>query len=210
MVGLFFSRTLPRRLATRGGEVIFEKIPALRHALKTEAENLRRAWRRSPFIANDTHWLAPFLAAQNFWLHIYESRRRPLNALLAELDDLRRFAKDAEIAKIDKSEYFVRQKDGLIITARFQLALKLWLFLHLPPSFALMIFTLLHIVLVFAGEARSDERAITCPCRLRRAGVRAAEPELGFAATLCEDKACRQARMPGAAARPPPSANRCW
>ena len=39
-VGLFFSRVLPRRLATRGGEVIFEKIPALCHALKTEAETL--------------------------------------------------------------------------------------------------------------------------------------------------------------------------
>ena len=35
VVGLLFSRVLPRRLATRGGEVIFEKIPALRHALKT-------------------------------------------------------------------------------------------------------------------------------------------------------------------------------
>ena len=52
MVGLFFSRVLPRRLATRGGEVIFEKIPALRHKLKTEAENLALgADAKSPVIA---------------------------------------------------------------------------------------------------------------------------------------------------------------
>ena len=40
MVGLFFSRALPRRLATRGGEVIFEKIPGLRHSLRAQAEAL--------------------------------------------------------------------------------------------------------------------------------------------------------------------------
>jgi hypothetical protein len=40
IVGLFLSRVLPRRLATRGGEVIYEKIPALRYALRQEAEAL--------------------------------------------------------------------------------------------------------------------------------------------------------------------------
>jgi hypothetical protein len=40
MAGLVLSRVLPRRLATRGGEVIHEKIPALRHALQRSAEAL--------------------------------------------------------------------------------------------------------------------------------------------------------------------------
>ena len=40
IVGLFITRVLPRRLATHGGEVIYEKIPALRHGLRTEAETL--------------------------------------------------------------------------------------------------------------------------------------------------------------------------
>src|ERR1043165_4151013 len=38
--GLFITRIFPRRLSTRGGEVIYEKIPALRHTLRTEAEAL--------------------------------------------------------------------------------------------------------------------------------------------------------------------------
>ena len=54
VVGLFFSRVLPRRLATRGGEVIFEKIPALRHALKTEAENGSRSFSPSQNIPGCT------------------------------------------------------------------------------------------------------------------------------------------------------------
>jgi hypothetical protein len=158
VVGLFFSRTLPRRLATRGGEVIFEKIPALRHALKTEAENLALgADAKSPFIAEFyAKRLAPFFAGpKNLWLHVFESRR-PLNALVAELDDLRRFANDAERGKIEKLSALVRQKDGLDYHRALQLALKLWLFVHIPLTYGLLIFTALHIILVFgfSGGAR--------------------------------------------------------
>jgi hypothetical protein len=158
VVGLFFSRTLPRRLATRGGEVIFEKIPALRHALKTEAENLALgAEAKSPIIAEFyTKRLAPFFAgSRNLWLHVVESRR-PLNALVAELDDLRRFANDAEREKINQLTALVRQKDGLDYHRALQLALKLWLFVHIPLTYGLLIFTALHIILVFgfSGGAR--------------------------------------------------------
>ena len=158
IVGLFFSRTLPRRLATRGGEAIFEKIPPLRHALKTEAENLALGVEaKSPFIAEFyTQRLAPFFAGpKNLWLHIVESRR-PLNFLVAELDDLRRFANDAERQKIERLAALVRQKDGLDYHRSLQLALKLWLFVHIPLTYGLLIFTALHLVLVFgfSGGAR--------------------------------------------------------
>ena len=157
-VGLFFSRVLPRRLATRGGEVIFEKIPALRHALKTEAENLALgADAKSPVIAEFyAKRLADFFSGpKNSWLHLVESRR-PVSALLAELDDLRRFATDADREKIEKLTALVRQKDGLDYHRSLQLALRLWLFVHIPLTYGLMIFTVLHIVIVFAfsGGAR--------------------------------------------------------
>jgi hypothetical protein len=158
VVGLLFSRTLPRRLATRGGEVIFEKIPALRHALKTEAESLALgADAKSPVIAEFyAKELAPFFAGpKNLWLHVVESRR-PLNALIAELDDVQRFANEAEREKIGKLSALVRQKDGLDYHRALQLALKLWLFVHIPLTYGLLIFTALHIVLVFgfSGGAR--------------------------------------------------------
>jgi hypothetical protein len=158
VVGLFFSRTLPRRLATRGGEAIFEKIPALRHALKTEAENLALGVdAKSPFIAEFyTLRLAPFFSGpKNLWRHFFESRRA-LNALIAELDDLRRFGNDSEREKIEKLAALVREKDGLDYHRALQLALKLWLFVHIPLTYGLLIFTALHIFLVFgfSGGAR--------------------------------------------------------
>jgi hypothetical protein len=158
VVGLFFSRVLPRRLATRGGEVIFEKIPELRHALKTGAENLALgADAKSTVIAEFyAKRLAIFFSGpKNFWLHLAESRR-PCNALITELADLRRFANETERATLEKIAVLVRQKDGLDYHRALQLALKLWLFVHIPLTYALMIFTALHIVLVFgfSGGAR--------------------------------------------------------
>jgi hypothetical protein len=158
VVGLFFSRLLPPRLATRGSEVIFEKIPALRHALKTEAENLALGINaKSPVIAEFyARRLAGFFGGpKNTWRHLFESRHS-LAALLAELDDLRRTGSDAERATLEKLAVLVRQKDGLDYHRALQLALKLWLFVHIPLTYGLLIFTALHIVLVFgfSGGAR--------------------------------------------------------
>jgi hypothetical protein len=158
VLGLFFSRTLPRRLAMRGGEVIYEKIPALRHALKTEAENLALGMdAKSPAVAEFyTKRLAPFFdGPKDFWMHLVESRRM-VNSLTAELGDLRRFAGETERATFEKLSALVRQKDGLDYHRALQLALKLWLFVHIPLTYGLLIFTALHIVLVFgfSGGAR--------------------------------------------------------
>jgi hypothetical protein len=158
MVGLFFSRALPRRLATRGGEVIFEKIPALRHAVKAEAEKLSLGADAKSLVIAEFYpkQLAPFFSGSNdFWKHLVESRRE-VNALLAELEDLRRFASDSEKQTIERLAALVRQKDGLDYHHALQLALRLWLFVHIPLTYGLVIFTLVHMVLVFgfSGGAR--------------------------------------------------------
>jgi hypothetical protein len=158
LAGLFLSRVLPRRLATRGGEVIFEKIPALRHGLKTTAETLTLGPdAKSPVIAEFyVKRLADFFGGpKHAWLHLVESRR-PAGVLLAELEDLRRFASEVDREKIEKLAQLVRQKDGLDYHRALQLALRLWLFIHIPLTYGLMVFTVLHVVLVFgfSGGAR--------------------------------------------------------
>ena len=90
-----------------------------------------------------------FSGPKNFRKHLLESRR-PLNALVAELDDLRCYINESERATLEKLADLVRQKDGLDYHHALQSALKLWLFVHLPLTYSLMLFTLLHIVLVFA------------------------------------------------------------
>ena len=158
IAGLFLSRVLPRRLTNRGGEVIYERIPALRHALRQEAEALTLGGEtKLPIIAEFyvQHLAAFFARPRYFWPHLLDSRR-PLNALVGELTDLRRFLNASEQATLEKLTQLVRQKDGLDYHHALQTTLKLWLFVHLPLTYSLMIFSLLHVVLVFAfsGGAR--------------------------------------------------------
>jgi hypothetical protein len=152
IVGLWLSRVLPRRLSTRGGEVIYEKIPTLRHALQQSAEALALGeGTRSPAIAElygrKLAWF--FSGPQSFWRHLFESRQ-PLNVVMVELEDLRRYLNEQERAVLEKLAQLVRQKDGLDYHHAVQTTLKLWLFVHVPLTYGLMIFSLLHIVLVFA------------------------------------------------------------
>ena len=162
IVGLFFSRVLPRRLATRGGEVIYEKIPALRHALRQEAEALALTGGASPaaphssviadFYLQNLHEF--FRGPKYFWPHLLDSRR-PLNALMRELDDVRRYLNETERATLQKLGDLVRRKDGLDYHHALQATLKLWLFVHLPLTYSLMIFSVLHVIIVFAFSGGS-------------------------------------------------------
>jgi hypothetical protein len=161
IVGLFFSRVLPRRLATRGGEVIYEKIPALRHALRQEAEALALAGGASavapsPVLADFylLHLHDFFQGPKYFWPHLLDSRR-PLNALMREVDEVRRYLNEAERVTLQKLADLVRRKDGLDYHHALQATLKLWLFVHLPLTYSLMIFSVLHVIIVFAFSGGS-------------------------------------------------------
>ncbi len=152
IVGLVLSRVLPRRLQTRGGEVLYEKIPGIRHGLRLQAEKLALAGPAgSPIIAEFyARRLADFLSGpQNFWLHLQESRR-PITQLLADLSDLRSHVTETDAKVLDELAELARQKDGLDYHYALQSSLKLWLFVHLPFTYGLLLFTFWHIVLVYA------------------------------------------------------------
>src|SRR5687768_6756687 len=151
-VGLFLTRVLPKRLTTRGGEVIFERIPGLRTRLREEAEKLVFAEGiKSTTIAElYVRELSAFFAKPKyFWLHLVDSRA-PLNAIVREIDEVRPFVAEQERPSLEKLAELVRRKDGLDYHFALQLALKIWLFVHLPITYALMIYSVVHLVVVFA------------------------------------------------------------
>ena len=154
IVGLFFSRALPKRLTTRGGEVIYGLIPTVRRSLKEQAETL--ALKSVPESQSTT--IADFYIRnlrdffdrpKNLLLHMLEVRR-PLNTLLDDINDLSRFLNAQERALIDQISELVRQKDGLDYQLSLQLALRTWLFVHIPLTYSLLIFSVVHFILVYA------------------------------------------------------------
>ena len=158
--GLFLSRTIPKRLTTRGGEVLFERIPAIRRQLRDRAESL--ALKSIPELKSSTipdfYWqeLKDFFDDnRNFGLHLFEVRS-PLNHLLNKINELNRYLNDPERKALNELAGLVRQKDGLDYHYALQLTLKLWLFTHIPLTYSLLLFTLAHVVIVFAfsGGAR--------------------------------------------------------
>jgi hypothetical protein len=151
-VGLFLSRVLPKRLTTRGAEVIFERIPSLRTGLREEAEKLVFSdTLKSTTIAElYVRQLSAFFARPKyFWPHLVDSRA-PLNAIVREIDEVRPFVAEQERPSLEKLTELVRRKDGLDYHYALQLALRIWLFVHLPITYALMVFSIAHIIIVFA------------------------------------------------------------
>jgi hypothetical protein len=158
MLGLFISRIFPRRLSARGGEVLYEKIPALRHDLRLQAEALTLGAAKPSRTLSEFYVkrLNGFFARPRYPVqHLVESQR-PLKRLIAELDDLRRYIAEDEQSAWSALVDLVRRKDTLDYHFCLQRTIRLWLFVHLPLTWSLLIFTAMHVALVygFSGGAK--------------------------------------------------------
>lgn len=154
LFGLLITRTFPRRLTARGGEVIYEQIPFACRQLKDRAESLALGSAREVQASTIAQFyvaqLADFFSGpRNRFYHIVESRNA-LNQLQAKITEVNRFLNEQERSVMEKIGEFVRQKDGLDYHYALQSTLKLWLFTHIPLTYGLMLLSLLHIVFVYA------------------------------------------------------------
>lgn len=154
IVGLWLSRTVPPRLTTRGQEVIYERIPALRLDLRRRAEQLvlqAMEESRSTVLADFyERELAPFFASSRDRLpHLLQSTR-PLRTRLNHLDTLRRYVNEKEAEYLDELAEMVRAADALDYHRAMQGLLKGWLFIHVPVTWALLAVIAVHVMAVNA------------------------------------------------------------
>jgi hypothetical protein len=157
LFGIALSRYAPGRLAVRGEEVIFERIPTLRRQLHEEAEALMvetaRESRASTLPEFYRRSASGFLAARHdaLW-HLLQSSRRS-HRLHAELKALHRYLDDRERKLALRLDEILAAKDALDYHAALQGAMKLWLFVHVPTTYLLLIVAFVHVVLVHAFAA---------------------------------------------------------
>jgi hypothetical protein len=148
IVGFGISRWVPARLTLRGGNVIFEKIPALRHGVKQEAEALAVASvsrTQSTTIADfyEQRLRDYFERPRHLWQHLI-GYSKPLHRLLAEVEALHRYLNAEERTLIEQISRLIRTKENLDFQLASQGLLKLWLFVHIPLTFALILCGVLH------------------------------------------------------------------
>jgi hypothetical protein len=161
ILGLALSRWVPPRLWAGGEEVPFERIPSQQRVLQKKVEELVL---RSVQVADSTsisdfyiNRLKGFFdGPRHFWRHLlfsYLARRRPL---LTEAQDQKRYMNEQEREIMEAVIVHIQAKDDLDYQYALQGILKFWLFVHIPMTYSLMIFSLFHVLMVytFSGVIR--------------------------------------------------------
>ena len=157
IVGLLLSRMLPRLLAQRGEEVIYERIGIYRRQVAERARDLCvtsvEASDATTIADYYTQRLADFFDRPRHFLRHLAQSQRPRHTLLAELDDLNAYLSARERELADELRDLVRTKDDLDYHRALQMTLKGWLFVHIGLSFGLLLAAALHAVMahLFAG-----------------------------------------------------------
>ena len=151
--GAYISRSFPRRLTRRGEEVFFERIACLRAELHHKAEILVLASvteTESTTIADyySSHLYDFFIAPRHHLQHLFESNQAQF-IRNHEMRSLERYLNRREQEMLDQLALLVQKKDDLDYHYTLQGMLKLWLFVHIPLTYALWVLLALHMLAVY-------------------------------------------------------------
>jgi len=154
LFGLIVSRVFARRLSARGGEVLFGRIQPMRRNTRARVERMvTQCLASTESTAVPEYYvqrLKPFFdGPRHFWQHLVVSGR-PRQKLLAELQSQDRYLNETERSTMQQIAEYVQQKDDLDFQYAHQVTLKYWLFAHVPLTYAMLAFAVIHVVLVFA------------------------------------------------------------
>lgn len=155
LIGLYLSRRFARALTRDTEEVVLERIPQFIADLRGQAEALVVESSSSSISDYYAGRLSSFFAKpKNMHKHLLGSPRATFS-LLTGLDNMNRYLDDREMAYAERLRRLVERKDKLDYAYALQTVLKVWLFVHIPATYGLILLALLHLLLVYSfGGAR--------------------------------------------------------
>lgn len=154
LAGAIMTTIIPPRLEAQGERILFERIPVFRAQLAEQAEAIAR----DSVTDGNTRSIAKlyvdrlgafFAGPRNVLSHVMGSKV-PLARILGELSAIERYLDEAGKARLAKMRDLVEAKSNLDFHYANGGLLRLWLFLHVPPTYALLVATALHVVLEYA------------------------------------------------------------
>lgn len=150
--GLYLTRWLPRRLTALKDEVIFERIPALRHAIANRTRQLVLQARESSDVLAKfyVNKLAGFFERPRSFAYLVNPNGRRRRQLIAEIQDLDRYLAEDQRAVSRKLRQMVQQKDDLDYHFAVQGRLKVWLFVHIGMTYSLLLFAIVHGLMAYS------------------------------------------------------------
>ncbi len=159
LVGLYWTRTIPHKLARVSEEVIFERIPRLRSRLRAKAEQAVLTTVRSAGVTTLGEFygnrLQDFFENSRGLRYFLRPTSRLRKSLLAELTEVSRYLSEPERQASELLFALIRKRDDLDFHAALQWRLKMWLFVHIGLTYPLIIVASLHGLLahLFDGGA---------------------------------------------------------
>jgi hypothetical protein len=156
--GIFISRLLPSRLTLSGEPLIHERIPAYRREIQQEVEALiRKAETETQSSTLADFYLVelrPFFQRLPTAFDALGGIDRRVDRLLKKLHALNRYLNDAEKAIATEMRDWIETAQNVHFQYAAQRLLKLWLFVHIPFTYSLILLALVHAVLAITYAAK--------------------------------------------------------
>lgn len=154
VVGAYLTWAIPTKLERRTEPIAFERIPAFQSmlakqagALAIDSVNHAGSMAISELYSGQLH--AFFHQPRNLFSHLRGSKR-PLRRLCDEIDSVDQYVDESGRKLLSEIREFVIEKDALDSHYAHQGALQIWLFIHIPATYCMIVFTLLHVAAVYA------------------------------------------------------------
>ncbi len=152
LVGLFWSRSIPRKLTAIREQVIFEQIPAIRRNLADRVRSLlfessQQSLVLCRYYVNRLAW---FFERPRPLFYLVYPNGRTRQSLVSEIENLNRYLSQAQRQTSRQLVDMVRQKDDLDYHFAMQGRLKAWLFIHIGLTYSLLTFATIHGVLALS------------------------------------------------------------
>ena len=156
VIGIALSRMIPGRLTLHGNEVLFERIPRYQRELHEQAEAIvvRSVEGGATTLADFyTRRLADYFGGPGNAMDQLLHPTRHVRQLQQELRGQERYLDADDVKLLGELTELVAAKNDLDSHRARQGVLKLWLFVHIPLTYAMLAFIAVHVVLVhaFAG-----------------------------------------------------------
>lgn len=156
--GLYISRHLPPRLARSGEPLLYERMPAFRLRIQREVEALVRQAEvetESSTLSNFyVQYLRDFFTEKPSAFYALGRAGRKWHTLYAETSALDRYLNEREKAIASEIRDWLETKRNLDFQYASQRLLKLWLFVHIPFTYSLILLGLAHgfVATLYAGR----------------------------------------------------------
>ncbi len=152
--GWHLSRLLPPRLTRSGEPLTYERVPEFRQAIRRQVEELVRAAEKKTESSTLGDFylehLSAYLDRQPYLLSPLRGGGRAHHAIMARLEAIERYLHPDERADAARLREWIEAKRNLDIQYAGQRLLRLWLFVHIPATYALLLLGAVHGWIAFS------------------------------------------------------------